>query len=82
MRGVVDKAGDGAAGGLVFHVENLSRLHEIHVRLQGTAQFCRLGPQVSGFFGAAVDQPELVLFYALDRMNGPPQPLPNFTKTA
>jgi hypothetical protein len=82
MRGVVDKAGDGAAGGLVFHVENLSRLHEIHVRLQGTDQFCRLGPYVSGLFGPAVDQPELVLFYAFDRMNGPPQPLVSFAKTA
>jgi hypothetical protein len=82
MPGVVDKAGDGAAGGLVLHVESLSRLHEIHVRLQGTAQFCRLGPYVSGLVGAAAEHPELVLFYALDRMNGPPQPLPNFTKTA
>jgi hypothetical protein len=80
MPGVVDKA-DGVSG-LVFYVENNCRLHEIPLRLQGTNQFRRLGPQVSGFFGAAVDHPELVRFYTLDRMNWPPQAYPSFTKTA
>jgi hypothetical protein len=82
MPGVVDKAGDGAAGGLVFHVENNCRLHEIPLRLQGTAQFCRLGPYMSGLVGAAAEHPELVRFYTLDRMNWPPQAYPGFTKTA
>jgi hypothetical protein len=72
MPGVFDKAGDGAAG-MVFHVENLGRLHEIPPRLQGTHQFARLGPWVAENIGSgAVEQAELVRFYTLDSMKSPP----------
>jgi hypothetical protein len=67
---------------MVFHVENLGRLHEIPLRLQGAPQFVRLGPWVTEKIGSgAVEQAELVRFYTLDRMKSPPGAYPSLTKT-
>jgi hypothetical protein len=80
MPGVVDASGDGSRA-LVFHVENLERLHEIQHRMMKVRQFRRMGPIFAAEACAppVAPQRELVRFYTIERLNGPPHYYAGFT---
>jgi hypothetical protein len=66
---------------VLFYVDNLENLHLLPGVVQGSTQFCRLGPAMARRLRVPT-QTALLHVVTLDRMAGPPRLYSNFNQTA
>lgn len=64
----------------VFFVKDLESLHDIPGLLGAQPQFRRLGPGIAQMFAVA-PHPQLVRFFTLDKISGPPREYRNFNQS-
>jgi hypothetical protein len=64
----------------VFYVRDLESLHDIPGLIGAQPQFMRVGPGIAQMFGVA-QHPQLVRFFTLESISGPPREYRNFNQS-